>query len=92
MMKMNDEKFEDFLCDKNDEIDNAVFEAIAAMAPRGEEPAEWDQHYIGEIADYIEGIMEKNKLHNCHPAYVGEDEEVPCYRSEDRCKWCPFEA
>ena len=90
MMKMNDEKFEDFLCEKMDEIDNAVFDAFAMMAPRGEEPTEWDQHYIGQIADHIQHVMQKNKMHNCYPSYVGED-EVPCYRSEDRCEWCPFE-
>lgn len=86
-----DDRFEDFLINKNDLIANKAIELANSIAGKGidDSPLEMDMHIAGDIADYAEMTLQKNGIHSCYP-YYGDD-EVPCYLCDD-CKSsdCPF--
>ena len=77
------EEAEDLLCEAGDIIDNAAFDLLNALSP---ERIDWDMSVIAEITDAVEGIMERRGLKTCRP-WLDAD-EVICYKSEDRCKYC----
>ena len=72
-------KFENFLTEKNDEIDNAAFALIQALA--GEE-AEWDMEIIGDIVDFADVLLIEHGYEVCHPYYEGDD-RTACYKGKD---------
>lgn len=74
-----------FLCERGDEIDNAVFEAIQAIA-HPETEVEWSMELIGAVNDFIENLLLAHHLPVCHP-WHNEDETI-CYKTADRCKHC----
>jgi len=77
-----------FLCDRGDDIDNAVYDAICALSP-GKKP-EWDMSFIGPAADMLVYVMQNHGLETCRP-WQNEDEEI-CYSLQDeRCEHCPHE-
>lgn len=89
------EKFERFLIDKNDLIDNAAYNLIRAIAETGtdldDEPTiEWEMGMIGEVVDAAKYTLEKDfKIRPCHP-YRSGAYEIPCYRSDCLTTNCPF--
>lgn len=86
-----DDRFEDFLINKNDLIANKAIELANAIAGKDidDSPLKMDMHIAGDIADYAEMTLQKNGLRSCYPYY--DNNEVPCYRCGD-CKSsdCPF--
>jgi len=89
--------FENYLCERNDLIDNAVYDVIRAMTASDinyderTDPAipDWNMSAIGEIGDIAEAIILEKVGHTCHPYYT--EDEVPCYLDEDcKNKYCVF--
>lgn len=77
-----------FITERNDEIDNAVFQAIQSIHHHNTTDLVWNMSLIGEVADYIESLLQKCGFPTCHPWYYDADEEIPCYDSCDRCAHC----
>ena len=79
------QNFEDYLCERNDTIDNAAYQLIGVLtaedpgASLEDDPAtpNWDMAIIGEVVDAVkEIIIEKVGYH--------EVDKLPCYLG-DRC-------
>ena len=68
--------FDDFLCQKGDDIDNAAFNLIK----QGDPSFEWDMEKIGMVIDNLSWDYYSQKKIFCYPFYV---EDCPCYRLED---------
>lgn len=86
--------FENFLCQKGDEIDNAAYAlAIALLRTDNETPDKeilpWDINIIRSIVVVAEAILQKNGKESCNPCYI---DEIMCSKIK-RCKKhpCPFE-
>ncbi len=75
---------DDFLCDRGDEIDNAVFDAICALAQPDTE-VEWSMEMIGAVNDFIESMLTDHKIPTCYPHH---ENDVICYKTANRCKHC----
>ena len=75
--------FEDYLCNRNDAIDNAAYQLICAMTAQ-----DWNMEIIGELVDAAEEIIQEKAGHTCHPFY---SDSIPCYQTGD-CKnqYCAF--
>lgn len=87
------QKFENFLCAKNDRIDNAAHALLDALLSRDaetEQCVEWNMQHIGEATMLVERYLAEHGQHACHPFYTGEG-DTPCYQSE-MClrKDCPY--
>ena len=72
------QNFEDYLCERNDTIDNAAYQLIGVLT--AEDP--------GEVVDAVKEIIIEKVGYTCHPFYC---DEVPCYLT-DECdnKHCPL--
>ena len=74
--------FEDYLCNRNDAIDNAAYQLICAMTaqdhnePKEDDPAvpDWNMEIIGELVDAAEEIIQEKAGHTCHPFYSDSEE------------------
>lgn len=84
------ERFQTFLDERNDELDNAAFCLLALLCQQyghgdileaGEFP--WDMALIGPLLDAAEKILSGKSFGYCHPFY---EDEVPCYQT----KSCPY--
>jgi hypothetical protein len=84
-----DSSFEDFLTERNDEIDRTAFALLCALS--GSKLA-WDMEKIGTLVDSAEALLAERGVDTCRPFYEG-DEEVPCISGTD-CKnpSCAFRA
>lgn len=53
------------------------------------ENGETDMEYIGELTDFIQGILDKEGVATCHPFYTEDNDwkQNPCYKCE-RCAVC----
>lgn len=76
--------FEDYLCERNDTIDNTAYQLIVALTaedpdgPLEYDPAapDWDMAMIGEVTDAAKEIIMAKIGHICHPFY---SDDIPCY-------------
>lgn len=90
------QNFENYLCERNDTIDNAAYQLIGVLtaedpgASLEDDPAtpNWDMAIIGELVDAAEEIIQEKAGHTCHPFYC---DSIPCYQTGD-CKnqYCAF--
>ena len=90
------QNFENYLCERNDTIDNAAYQLIGVLtaedpgASLEDDPAtpNWDMAIIGEVVDAVKEIIIEKVGYTCHPFYC---DEVPCYLT-DECdiKHCPL--
>lgn len=96
--------FEDFLCDKNSDIDEAAFKLLVALGvpldsaidvlieegTAQQHGIEWDQHWISQVVGAAEQVLERMGVGYCHPYHV-DDDEKPCYL-DGGCEknGCPF--
>lgn len=82
--------FEDYLVEKNDNIDNTAFALLCLLASKDADydidspPIEWDMEIIGQLEDYAEKLLKEKYIESCRPFLEGED-ETPCYLGND-CK------
>ena len=82
------QNFEDYLCERNDTIDNAAYQLIGVLTaeyPEGAleyDPATpaWDMAIIGEVVDAVKEIIMEKVGYTCHPFY---SDEVPCYLMDE---------
>lgn len=84
-----DSSFEDFLTERNDEIDRTAFALLCALSVS---KLAWDMEKIGTLVDSAEALLAERGVDTCRPFYEG-DEEVPCISGTD-CKnpSCAFRA
>lgn len=85
--------FDDFLTDRMDELDNAVYALLHQfLLLDAENTFPWDMEIIGTVSDQIEDILTEHGFFPCRPYYEG-DNRVPCYAGHD-CKHpcCPLKA
>lgn len=81
------ENFEKYLTHKSDEVDNAAYALITAIA-RTEKEIEWDMEIIGEVVDAVKSVLDDFNVPVCHPFFA---DETPCYKtSECQNRNCPF--
>lgn len=93
-----DEKFETFLSNQNDNIDNAVLALVHALARN--KKVEWNAEWGGLIVNAIIPILSEYGIKCCYPYYGIEEivsaddpelkygaEHVPCYRDGVRCEY-----
>ena len=76
---------DNFLCSRGDDIDNAVFDAIKAVA-HAPEGVEWDMSIIAPVTQCIEDILHDRGVNTCHP--WKDENEIICYCNDDRCSHC----
>lgn len=82
------QNFEDYLCERNDLIDNAAYMLIGVLTaenpdgPLEFDPAapEWDMAIIGEVVDAVKEIIVEKVGYTCHPFYC---DDVPCYLTDE---------
>ena len=82
------QNFEDYLCERNDTIDNAAYQLIGVLtaedpgASLEDDPAtpNWDMAIIGEVVDAGKEIIIEKVGYTCHPFYC---DEVPCYLTDE---------
>ena len=82
------QNFEDYLCERNDTIDNAAYQLIGVLtaedpgASLEDDPAtpNWDMAIIGEVVDAVKEIIIEKVGYTCHPFYC---DEVPCYLTDE---------
>ena len=83
-------RFDNFIDNKNDNIDCAAFDLLGLLASSGPDipeydpPVEWDMEIIGNLVDYAEHLLAEKGIAVCHPFFEGDD-ETPCYLGKD-CK------
>jgi len=80
--------FENYLVQKNDEIDNAAFDLINALQNKGNGgEIEWSMEIIGEVTCAVEALLAE-KYDPCHPFH---SDDSPCYMTDEcKSKDCPF--
>ena len=75
-----DKKFENYLCERGDEIENEMFNFIKLFSLSN---TEWDINMIRTCIDEVQTVLENKRIYVCNP-YFDENEE-PCYKGND-CK------
>lgn len=86
--------FEELIAEKNNIIDNAVYQLILTITGKTEEELTRDPVVICEVTDAIEEVLYNKGIHICRPCHVipeDSDEERPCYEGT-YCKYenCPM--
>lgn len=79
--QLND--FEDFLCDRNDEIDNAAYNLCAVLLGKDAKQLEsefpWQMDIVGNITEDVVSILEDHGYPVCWPYYEDtESGQTPC--------------
>lgn len=77
--------FEDHLCERNDFVDNKIYQLVLDLTGKRESELGWDMSVIGDVTDAISAVLETHGMHFCHPYHEG-DSETPCYKGCD----CPI--
>jgi len=60
------------MTERNDTIDNAVYDCILALAEKDEDELPWDMEIIGDVTDAIQAVLERHGFHMRHPGVVTE--------------------
>lgn len=93
-----DEKFDTFMSNQNDNIDNAVLALVQALARN--KKVEWNAEWGGAIVNSVISILSEYDIKCCYPFYGIEEivsvddpelnygtERMPCYRDGVRCEY-----
>lgn len=95
--KFFDEKFDAFMINQNDAIDNAILALVQTLARN--KNVEWDAEWGGAIINAIIPILSDHDIKCCYPYHgindiLSDDEQinygsesVPCYRDGIRCEY-----
>lgn len=97
----NDEKFDKYLTDQNDTVDNAAMALINALSRT--DATSWNMEYIGAVVDAAVMALRKYDIECCYPYYSTESieseetdgqpgipyglTETPCYRDGILCDY-----
>ena len=84
--------FDEFLCDRNDDINTEAQALLRLLAGFPEDYSEddlpWDIHPIAELVDAAKDILGEIGISICHPFYSGA-ERTPCYLTDEcQCERC----
>lgn len=66
----------DEMIERNDEIDNCVYECICTLA---EKEIEWDMHIIGDVIDSIKTVLDMHNIKVRHPGICEDDDGKQYY-------------
>lgn len=79
-------RFEEFLTERMDELDNSVYALLRRflmLEGEGEDDAfPWNMEIIGNVSEAIEAELISHGYRPCRPYYEG-DERTPCFRGKD---------
>jgi len=67
------------MVERNDVIDNAVYDCILALAEKDETELPWDMEIIGDVTSAIKSALAKFNIHVSHPAVVTEEDDNQHY-------------
>lgn len=82
-----DNGFDDFLCERADEIDSAALRLLSTLA---DTELTWNAYFASMPLDAAESILRESGIEVCWPYYCDEN-RVPCYRSGTcKNKVCKF--
>lgn len=75
--------FDDFLVQRNDELDNGAYELALKMLclenlPNNETKFPWNMEIIGALLESTQNILEEHGYAVCWPYH---EEDVPCYQT-----------
>ena len=74
----------DEMVERNDEIDNGVYDLILTLTEKTSDELPWDMEMIGTVTDAVTSLLwERFKLAVRHPALVTNDDETQCYCEYD---------
>lgn len=65
-------KYTNAMTERNDTIDNAVYECILALAEKDEEELPWDMEIIGEVINVIKETLESYGIYMRLPVIATE--------------------
>jgi hypothetical protein len=77
---MDELELTDEMLERNDDIDNAVFGCLCALA---EKELEWDMELIGEATDVLKDILKDRGFPVRHPGVVTEPDGTQHYEEYD---------
>lgn len=82
--RIEDSKFEDFLLQRNEKIDNLAYELLCELAGKR---LEWNMYQIAEVWEAAHHVLEEARIPYCHPYWWSNDisEEIPCI-TDPTCK------
>ena len=86
--RIEDSKFEDFLCKRNEKIDSLAYELLCELAGKR---LEWNMYQIAEVWGAAHSVLEEAGIPYCHPYWWSNDvsEEIPCITDPTcKCKKC----
>lgn len=80
--------FEEYLCDRNDLIDNTSYQLICSLTARNHHgdqredigTPDWNMEIIGKVNEAVEAVLLESVGHICHPFYC---DGIPCYLTGD---------
>ena len=83
--------FDDYLCQREDDVDNAAYALLCAVANR---QLDWDLSIIRPLVEEVANILEDLEIGSCVPYYDDDGfERRPCYEDEFvECANCPMRA
>jgi hypothetical protein len=64
------------MCQRNDEIDNAVYDCICILA---EKDLEWNMEVIGDVTDSIKGALSRHSIRVRHPGIAINENGIEEY-------------
>ena len=86
--RIEDSKFEDFLCKRNEKIDNLAYDLLCELAGK---KLEWNMQQIAEVWEAAESVLEEAGIPHCHPYWFNKESgaEIPCIVDPDcKCEKC----
>jgi len=70
----------DEMVERNDEIDNAVYDLILTLTEKTGDELPWDMEMIGAVTDTVKDLLWKQfKLAVRHPVVVTNGNGIQCY-------------
>ena len=77
MQRIGDPKFEEFLLQRNEKIDNLAYELLCELAGKR---LEWNMYQIAEVWQAAEAVLKEASIPYCHPYWLSNDvtDEIPC--------------
>ena len=67
------------MIERNDDIDNVVYDLILTLAEKSSEELEWSMAIIGEVTDAVKAVLDRFGIQVRHPAIVTNEDGTQEY-------------
>jgi len=67
------------MLERNDIIDNAVYDLILTLAEKSRDELDWSMEIIGEVTDAVKEVLSRFKLRVRHPGIVTYEDGSQAY-------------